>query len=101
MILNTTFVLHEPLLPDFLTWLKTTYLPSAEAEGIFGTPVVARVNGSIDPGTVSIAVQLTTAHPEAASKWHDTEAALLRNRLHSHWGDRCLFFTTTLETIEL
>lgn len=100
-LLNTTFVLHAPLEPEFLAWLKATYLPSAAAAGIFGTPVVSRVLTRIEPETESIAVQLPSQSHDEAERWLATTASLLHDDLHARWGDRLMFFSTMLETISL
>lgn len=100
ILLNTTFVLHTPLEAEFLDWVKNVYLVSAASAGVFGTPVVARVLTRIEPDTESIAVQLPADDMNAAQRWHDETAAILRDDVHSRWGERMMFFTTYMEVIE-
>ena len=99
-LLNTTFVIHAPLEPDFLKWVRQTYLHAAKEAGIFGTPTIARILTRIEPDTESFAVQLTAHSHEDAQRWHDETAATLRDDLHSRWGQRMMFFTTYMEVME-
>ena len=101
ILINTTFVLHAPIEPDFLAWVKNIYLPAIESSGLFGTPTVARVETRIEPETESIAIQLPATDAGAAAQWLDKTAAPLHNSLHSRWGDRLMFFTTHLTPLEL
>lgn len=99
IILNTTFVLHLSVKTEFLKWVKEVYLPSAAKSDAFGNPTVARVLTRIEPDTESIAVQLPASSLDDARRWHDGNAALLRNDLHARWGERLLFFTTYMEIV--
>lgn len=99
ILLNTTFVLHAPLEKEFLEWVRTVYIPSAQAAGVFGEPTVARVLTRIEPDTESIAVQLPAEAMTDAQRWHDETAALLRDDLHARWGQRLMFFTTYMEVL--
>ncbi len=100
-VYNTTFVIHSVLEADFVAWLRTVYLPSAAASGAFARPTVMRVLTRIEPDTESIAVQLPATDSAGADRWLNETAALLRDDLHARWGNRMMFFTTPMETVEL
>ena len=101
VLLNTTFVVHTSIEPDFLNWVRTVYIPSVKASGIFSEPRVARVLTRIEPDTDSIAVQMVAADYTAAEKWHDETAALLKDDLMARWNNLAMHFTTYMEIIEL
>lgn len=100
-VYNTTFVIHSVLEADFMAWLRTVYLPSAAASGAFALPVVMRVLTRIEPDTESIAVQLSATDSAGADRWITETAAPLHDDLQARWGNRMLFFTTPMETVEL
>ena len=100
-ILNTTFVVHTSIEPDFLHWVRTVYIPSVKASEIFGEPTIARVLTRLVPETESIAVQMTAEDKDAAERWHDETAALLKDDLSARWPNLALHFTTYMEVLDL
>lgn len=98
-LMNTTFVVHTSLKDSFMNWLRDTYLPAVAASGIFGDAAVMRVHQSIDPQAESIAVHHPAADLAEATRWHDSEAAALKDVLHARWGEGVLFFTTYMTVI--
>lgn len=53
----------------------------------------------VDPEAVSYAVQLQASFHSEAEKWHNTEAAQLKEELARLWGERVLHFSTYMEII--
>ena len=100
-ILNTTFVVHDTVSPDFLCWLRDVYVPAAQASGVFTDVRVARVLTRVEPDTSSIAVQFMADSAQRIADWHECEASKLHADLHARWADRLLHFTTFMETIDL
>lgn len=100
-MMNTTFVVHNSITPDFLRWVGEAYLPAAEKSGLFGAPTVMQVHQTVDPQADSIAVQLPAASLDDATRWHDETAALLKDDLRARWGEGVLFFTTYMTVIPL
>ncbi len=101
LLLNTTFVIHTSIETDFLQWVRTVYIPSAKASGIFGQPTIARVLTRLEPDTESIAVQMPATDKEGAERWHDETAALLKDDLTARWPNLALHFTTYMELLDL
>ena len=52
-------------------------------------------------GMAGYAVQLSATSREVAANWHDGPAAALRSQLSSRFGQKVLFFTTYMETIDI
>ena len=98
-ILNTTFVVAEPRLEEFLKWAREVYVQSMEKAGIFSGITMARVMTQIEPGTISVALQALAAKLDEAQRWHDDVAALLRDDLSARFSGQVLFFTTYMEVI--
>lgn len=94
-------MVHQSIEGEFLGWLKSVYLQSAEASGAFTSHCVARVLTRIEPDTESIAIQFRTTDKGRAERWHDETAALLRDDLHARFADRLMFFSTPMEVIDL
>lgn len=100
-ILNTTFFVEETLLKDFLRWLRDVYVKAAMATGVFTSHRVARVLNEGEPGVVSVACELRGDSLSECARWHDDTASLLRDNMHSIWGQRVMYFTSYLQEIEL
>lgn len=99
-ILNTTFFAEEQLAGELSCWLCDVYAKAIADAGIFDGPAeTARVVEPAEPGTVSFACRARCGSVEAARRWHGTTAALLRDDLHTRWGERVVWFTTYMEEI--
>ncbi len=98
-ILNTTFIVADDLLDQFLQWARQTYVPSLLGSGVFESPTMAKVLTQVEPGATSVAIQAMSDDPVAAARWHDGEAALLKENLTAAYRGRILFFTTYMEVL--
>lgn len=99
-ILNTTFIVADPLLEQFLEWARQTYLPALREAQVFADPTMAKVLAQVEPGTTSIAIQARSQSLAEATRWHDETAALLRDDLLARFKGQVLFFTTYMEVME-
>lgn len=99
-IINTTFVIERSLEPEFMKWLKEVYVPAAMATGLFVSSRIAKVLSNEDPLAVSLACELVCDSLSEGVRWHDNTAVLLRDDMTARWGNRALFFTTYLTTVE-
>ena len=89
-ILNTTFIVADHLMEQFLAWARQAYMPALRDAGIFNAPTMA----------TSIAIQARCHALEEATRWHDETAALLKDDLTARFGQQVLFFTTYMEVLE-
>lgn len=100
VLLNTTFHVHVTVQKAFVEWLRQEYQSAALATGFLTEPQLARVMGGDDPDGISFAYQLKAPTLGEAKRWHDAEAATLRNEMAKRWGQKVLFFTTYLSIID-
>jgi len=101
IIFNTTFHVYEPIADSFKSWVRDTYIPKAlETDGI-SAPEFARILIDVQEGYVSFAVQFKAESLDVAVKWHDGDGAELRHELSLKFGDKVLFFTTYMESLEI
>jgi hypothetical protein len=100
VLLNTTFHVHVTVQKAFVEWLRQEYQSAALATGFLTEPQLARVMGGDDPDGTSFAYQLKAPTLAQAKRWHDADAAALRNKITQQWGQKVLFFTTYLSIID-
>lgn len=99
-ILNTTFIVADHLMEQFLCWARQAYLPAMREAGIFTGQTMAKVLAQVEPGATSIAIQAKCDDISAATRWHDETASALKDDLTSRFRDQVLFFTTYMEVLE-
>lgn len=99
-ILNTTFIVADHLMDQFLGWARQAYIPALREAGIFSDPTMAKVLAQVEPGATSIAIQARCGELSAVTRWHDETAALLKDDLTARFGQQVLFFTTYMEVLE-
>ena len=99
--INTTFHIPCRIKPQFVRWLRESYVPQACGSGCVTSPVIFRILGGSEetPDHMSMACQLTAPTLAAAKNWHDGHGAVLRSGMHRLWGKDVLYFTTYLEVI--
>lgn len=85
---------------EFLVWVRETYIPAALASGHCSSPALTRILTEIEPGTTSFALHLHAADLDSAARWHDSDGAVLRDRLQQRFGQRIVFFSTYMEEVE-
>jgi len=100
IIRNTTFIVPEKSVGQFLVWAKGTYLPALCENSVFSCPRMARVLAAVEPGTVAVAIQAQTGTMKEATEWHDHTASGLADDLSAQFSGQVVFFTTYMETID-
>lgn len=101
IVLNTSFHVHASLADKFKTWVRQSYIPSAKASGLLGSPRFATLLIEVQEDCLSYAVSFEARNIEDAIKWHDNEGADLRAELHRQFGEGIVFFTTYMEELSL
>ncbi|MEE0979398.1 MAG: DUF4286 family protein [Muribaculaceae bacterium] len=99
-ILNTSFHVAEHRAAEFERWVRRQYIPAAEATGFLASPKFTRLLIEVEPSTVSYAVHFQCGSLDEAQRWHDNEAASLKDALHRATGGEVLFFTTFMEEMD-
>lgn len=99
-ILNTTFIIPDSRLEEFIHWGREVYMAALTDSRIFSSPTMARILHQVEPGATSIAIQAQSDTLEAATRWHDETAALLRDDLAARFPTgHLLHFTTYMELL--
>lgn len=100
IILNTTFIVPDSRVDDFVEWGRNVYMGALRESGLFTDPSMARILHQVEPGATSIAIQARAESIEAATRWHDETAALLRDDLAARFpSGQMLHFTTYMELL--
>lgn len=99
IIANTTFVVPEEKFGEFCKWGNAEYLEAIRKSGIFSGETMAKVLTTVEPGTLSVAVQARAESLEQAQRWFDEVAAELHLDLHKRFNQQLLFFTTFMEVL--
>lgn len=100
IILNTTFIIPDARVEEFIRWGHDVYINALTESRIFSSPQMARILHRVEPGATSIAIQAQAISLEAATRWHDETAALLRDDLAARFPQgELLHFTTYMELL--
>lgn len=99
IILNTSFHMLSSLEKEFIDWAKTSYMPAANASGIFNEILLIKILTEIEPGASAFALQLKSQSLERSAHWHDETASALKAELTKRWGKNVVYFTTYMEVI--
>lgn len=100
-ILNTSFHVTDSYAARFIDWARTVYIPAALASGALTDPLFTQILLQVEPGTTSFAIHFHCRSLQDAEKWHDTEAAILKDRLHKDFQGEVVFFSTFMEKVEI
>ena len=103
LLYNTTFAVDTNLEKEVVEWIKKEFIPSAADNEYFfseapHSPDILRVIGG-EPGVTSIAVHLYTDSVECIKDWYADRGAALFSDVLERWGERVMFFSTTLESL--
>ncbi|MCM1162671.1 MAG: DUF4286 family protein [Muribaculaceae bacterium] len=98
IIVNTTFYVDSALESEFLTWLRSSYIPASP----LSAPSLARILLDVgEEGMNAYALKLCAETMTEAQAWIEGEASLLFGTLGMKYGEKVLHFTTFMESIEL
>lgn len=84
---------------EFECWIKDSYIPAALKSSHLADPVFTRLLTEIDESAVGYAVHFRTSSLEDARKWHDNEAALIKDEFFRSHNGKIVFFTTFMEEL--
>lgn len=101
LIYNTTYHCEKSCYEEFITWLRTHYVPVAMQHKGVSQPRLARILAQEEGEGVSISVQFTTASLDTLSSWYENCGAALIKELEQKFERRVAGFSTLMEQIEL
>ncbi|MCR4619513.1 MAG: DUF4286 family protein [Paludibacteraceae bacterium] len=100
-IYNTTYVVEQQSLDDFLRWLSDEHHSVVNAFGGFSDCVVSRVLTDTGMSGISISVQLFAPDAHTIQQWLDRDEKTLHTLLSKRFGSQVLFFSTLMEKIDV
>lgn len=100
ILYNTTFHVDSSIEPEFLAWLKGTFVAEALNAG-FSDPMLARIAMAVEEGCSSFALHLYSENLNHVARWESTSRQKLLADAFNRWGERFLSFSTPMHTIEL
>ncbi|MEG1562676.1 MAG: DUF4286 family protein [Bacteroides sp.] len=99
LIYNTTFLVEDEVCDNFLIWLKESYIPEVEKNGVLMAPRLCKVLSHRDEGT-PYSLQWEVENSALLHRWHLNQGTQLNEELVKVFGDKVIGFPTLLEVIE-
>ncbi len=100
ILLNTTFYIHPSIENDFLSWMKTVYVPSALLAGL-SDPELCLLLVEAGEDVSGYALHLRAGDLSEAEAWHDGAGGDVRSGFMSRYGEKALSFSTYMEVIPI
>jgi hypothetical protein len=95
-IYNTTFHCEKECQREFLTWLRTEYIPVAIQHKDVSEPRLAHILGQSEEEGISISLQFLTPSLNALSAWYKECGAALIEQLEKKFEKRVVGFSTIM-----
>ncbi len=101
LIYNTTYHCEKDCYEEFVTWLRTQYIPIALQHKGVSEPRIARIFGQAENEGVSLSVQFLTPDLQTLQSWYEKCGADLVATLEKKFTQRVAGFSTIMEQIAL
>ena len=101
LIYNTTFHCEKACYNEFVTWMRTVYIPTALQTNGLSEARMARIMGQDENEGISITVQFSTTSLDTLSAWYEACGAKLIEQLETKFQQKVVGFSTIMEQIEL
>ena len=98
LIYNTTFQVDDEVCDNFLIWIKESYIPEVEKEGILKNVRLCKVLSHRDEGG-SFSLQWEVENSTVLHRWHLAQGALLHDELVKLFEQRVIGFPTLMEVL--
>ena len=98
---NITFAADKSIESELAAWLTAELMGTATSgtDALMQRPALMRVVGQGEPGTVSLAVHMYAESTDDIERWYADHGCRLFADAVALWGDRVVFFPTTLEVL--
>lgn len=102
IIHNTTFVMGENTVQEFVSFLREVYVPAVVGGKILSTPALRYVlSGEAGADSVSLALQFTAPDMAAIELYMSEAGAKNSELIVKTFGSRVVGFTTLMEDLPL
>lgn len=101
IIFNTTFLVEDDILDNYIRFMKETYIATASDSGFLHEPRFCLIHSQHEESGSSYSLQFRVKNVDTLNHWFATEGQALQTELTARFGNKALGFVTILEEIEL
>ncbi|UII28708.1 DUF4286 family protein [Fulvivirga maritima] len=100
VLYNVTIGIDSDVEQEWLAWMKTTYIPTVMATGLFKDCQIFKVLGQDEEASVSYSFQYFTESVDKVVDYLDNHAPTIVQLLHKNYKDKHVAFRTLLQQVE-
>lgn len=101
LIFNTTLHVEDEVHEEFISFLKTFYIPQAVENALLNQPSLAKIERQHEENGVSYALQFKTKDIDTLNEWAEKTGENLSFEMNKRFGTKVGGFVTLLEEISL
>ena len=101
VIYNTTYIVDEPVVEQFLSFVRSYYNEEALKSGILKNPRLSRILSDDDSQTVNFAYQFEVDKLEDIDAWYKETGMQINEKIVVTFGEKVLGFSTMMEVLDL
>lgn len=94
--INISFKIEHPIADEWVAWIMKIFIPGIKESG-FSNCSLSSVIGHDDEFGATYVVQFNIRTEEKLTEYHDKLQHKFHQQLIHKWGERALFFETTLK----
>lgn len=99
LIYNTTYIVEESDINNFLIWINEYYIPQVQATKLLSNPKLLRVLTHQDGENQSFSLQWEVSDSQVLHKWYTTQGVKLNMELIKTFKDKVTGIPTLLEIL--
>ena len=100
IIYNVTINIEKSIHEEWLSWMKSSHIPSLMETGLFKENRILRVLGDEDSGGFTYSIQYSLENMDKYQQYLDIYAPKFRGEFNAKYKDKFVAFRTLLETID-
>ncbi len=100
LIYNTTFHVDDSVVNDYISYMKSFYIPEAQENGFLLFSCFARIQSQYEDSGVSFSLQFKVKNSDTLIYWQQNMGMELTGKLNGKFGNKVLSFSTVLEEID-
>lgn len=99
LVYNTTYTMAEGDARNFVIWIKESYLPRVEKDGVMKNGRLLRILNHHDQETECFGLQLEVEDSATLHQWYVRQGKALNDELVKMFKERIAGFSTMMELI--
>jgi hypothetical protein len=100
ILYNITYTVATDIEDDFVSWMKTTYIPDVFATGLFTEHRFYRLMNSTNDGFTNYSIQFFAESTAKLIEYENRFANALRYETQARYGEKALAFRSLLEAVD-